>query len=87
MQDGEKSHYTFNGLLNKDKDGRKVFCPYCCHGFIKRYKNEAQMREHMDECFTYGGQKVKMPEEGKNFVEFKDTHKQLKQAFTIYADF
>ena len=41
----------------------------------------------MDDCFTYGGQKVKMPVEGKNFVEFKDTHKQLKQPFTIYADF
>ena len=45
------------------------------------------MKEHMDECFTYGGQKVKMPKEGKNFIEFKDTHKQLKQPFTIYADF
>ena len=26
------------------------------------------MKEHMDQCFTYGGQKVKMPVEGKNFV-------------------
>ena len=41
----------------------------------------------MDDCFTYGGQKVKMPEEGENILEFKDIAKQLKHPFTIYADF
>ena len=91
LQDGEKSHYTliknFNGLLRKGSLHSKLFCPYCCHGFDKRCTNDEKMKEHMDECFTYGGQKVKMPEEGKNFIEFKDTHKQLKQPFTIYADF
>ena len=46
-----------------------------------------KMKEHMDECFTYGGQKVKMPEEGKNFIKFKDIHKQLPHPYTIYADF
>ena len=91
LQDGEKSHYTlikdFNGLLGKRSLHPKLFCPYCCHGFDKRYTNEKKMKEHMDECFTYGGQKVKMPEEGKNFIQFKDTHKQLKQPYTVYADF
>ena len=91
LQDGEKSHYTliknFNALLGKGSLHPKLFCPYCCHGFDKRCTNEEKMKEHMYDCFTYGGQKVKMPKEGKNFIEFKDTHKQLKQPFTIYADF
>ena len=70
LSDGEKSHYTliknFNGLLNYDDKHPKLFCPYCMHGYDKRYTNEKKMKEHMDDCFTYGGQKVKMPEEGKN---------------------
>ena len=34
-----------------------------------------------------GGQTVKMPEEGENFIKFKDIHKQLPLPYTIYADF
>jgi len=66
LSDDEKYHYTliknFNGLLRKPKDhNAKVFCPYCCHGFDKRYTDEQKMKEHMQECFTYGAQKIKLP--------------------------
>ena len=90
LSDEEKSHYTliknFNGLLRKPKDHPKVFCPYCCHGFDKRTTNDEKMKVHMEDCFTYGPQKIKLPEEGKNIIEYNDIAKQLKLPFCIYAD-
>merc|ERR1739842_10505 len=63
LQDDNKQHFTwikdFNALLNYDHKHPKIFCPYCCHGFDKRCTNEEKMKEHRDDCFTYGGQKVK----------------------------
>merc|ERR1711954_579275 len=55
-----------NRLLRSPADGNhtKEFCPYCCHGFDLRSLKEGQMEAHMEECFTYGGVKVIMPEEG-----------------------
>ena len=91
LDDGEKFHYTLikdlNALLRRGSHNAKSFCPYCLHGFDKRTTNDVKMKEHMEECFTYGGQKVKMPEEGENFIKFKDIHKQLRHPYTIYADF
>jgi len=77
LSDGEKSHYTyiknFNAMCRKPKETHtKVFCPYCMHGFVKKYTNDIKMKNHMDDCFTYGAQKTNMPEEGKNIIEFKD---------------
>ena len=91
LSDGEKSHYTlirdFDRLLSYDTKHPKMFCPYCLHGYDKRYTNEEKMKAHMDECFKYGGQKIQLPEEGENTIEFKDIHKQHKLPFCIYADF
>ena len=91
LSDDEKSHYTliknFNGLLRKPKDHNpKVFCPYCMHGFDKRTTNDEKMKEHMQDCFTYGAMKIKLPEEGKNIIQYNDIAKQLKLPFCIYAD-
>ena len=41
----------------------------------------------MEVCYNYGPQRIKVPEEGKNFIEFKNFHKMLKLPFAIYADF
>merc|ERR1711936_1234434 len=91
LSDDEKSHYTyiknFNGMCRKPKETHtKVFCPYCMHGFVKKYTNDIKMKNHMDDCFTYGAQKTNMPEEGKNIIEFKVIAKQQKLPFCIYAD-
>merc|ERR1712208_46795 len=67
-------------------DHPKVFCPYCMHGFDKRHTNDQKMKNHMNDCFTYGAQKTNMPEEGKNIIEFNDIAKQKKLPFCIYAD-
>ena len=40
----------------------------------------------MEECFQYGGCKVKMPLEEDKIIDFKAYHKQLKAPFVIYPD-
>ena len=45
------------------------------------------MKVHMETWFTYGGCKVKMPEMGKNTIEFKHYNKQQVAPYIIYADF
>ena len=68
LTDGEKSHYTlikdFNALLSYDKNP-KLFCPYCLHGYDKRYTNDEKMKEHMEDYFKYGGQKIQLPRKVK----------------------
>ena len=77
---------NFNTLLGKSEDHSKVFCPYCMHGYDKRYTNDEKMQEHMKDCFSYGPQKTKFPEEGKNIIQYNDIAKQQKLPFCIYAD-
>merc|ERR1711984_53900 len=55
-------------------------------GLIKGTPMIYKIKNHMDDCFTYGAQKTNMPEEGKNIIEFKDIAKQQKLPFCIYAD-
>ena len=93
FNDKERSHYTlikdFNRLLSQKPLGLKpkLFCYYCLHGFDKRYSNEEKMKEHMDSCYTYGAQKIRLPKIGNNFIEFSNFHKMLKLPFIIFADF
>ena len=91
LSQGENSHYTwiknFNRLLGRSEDKHpKVFCPYCMHGYDKRYTNDEKMQEHMKDCFSYGPQKIKLPEDGKNIIQYNDIAKQQKLPFCIYAD-
>ena len=91
LSDGKKSHYTwikdFNALLNYDYKHPKQFWPYCLHGFDNRYIDDEKMKAHMDDCFTYGGQRVELPEGEKNEIKFKDIAKQQQLPFCIIADF
>merc|ERR1712030_275891 len=78
---------NFNAFCRKPKDKHaKEFCPYCMHGFDKRYTNDQKMKNHMNDCFKYGAQKTNMPEQGKNIIQFNDIAKQQKLPFCIYAD-
>ena len=40
----------------------------------------------MKDCFSYGPQKTKFPEEGKNIIQYNDIAKQQKLPFCFYAD-
>ena len=55
LSQDEKYHYVLitnlNSLLGKKWDPR-LFCPYCCHGFVTKYGyNEEKLEQHIEECF------------------------------------
>ena len=72
----DRSHYTwirnFDRLLRYDHNTKK-FCPFCCQGFDKRCKKN--LLEHLPLCRKYGAQRVMIPPQGKNIVQFNDLHK------------
>ena len=71
-----RSHYTWIRSLDKllkYNNKMQQFCPFCCQGFDKRYKKD--LLEHLPLCRKYGGQRVIIPSEGKNIVQFNDLHK------------
>ena len=93
LENGEAYHYVLikilNGLFRSCADGNntKEFCPYCCHGFDKGYTDDEKMEEHMGECFTNKGAKVKMTKVGENEIEFNQYYEQQVAPYCIYADF
>ena len=85
-------HYAliknFDRLLGSGDDHPKKFCPFCLHGFRKDCLKPGQLEEHKEKCFTYGGTRIVMPEEGKDdTLQIKDYCKQLEAPFGIYCDF
>lgn len=90
LENDERSHFTlirnFDRLLCDGMNGR-TFCFYCLHGFVKKHTNKQKMAEHMETCHLFGGQKIRLPETGKNFVEFSNFPRMLKLPFIIYSDF
>jgi hypothetical protein len=84
----EQNHYTwikdFDALLSYDSNPKR-FCPYCMYGFDKRYNAEEKLRQHIPYCSTNGPQRTSFPKD--KLVKFKDTEKQMKLPFCIYADF
>ena len=55
------------------------------YGFDKRCNAEEKLKEHIPYCSTNGPQRTSFPKE--KLVKFKDTEKQMKLPFCIYADF
>ena len=44
------------------------------------------MEEHMENCFTYGGCKVRMPKDGENIIQFTQYDKRTMAPYIIYSD-
>ncbi len=87
----ESNHYTwihqFDVLLQYDYTNSKWFCPYCMHGFTKRYCSLQKFHEHHENIYKYGPQKVKYLEEGSNTLQFNATDKENPVKYLIYCDF
>ena len=81
-------HYCWIKNLNRflksiNKHNSHYYCRRCLHGFIRKELLDA----HRSYCDRFDFQKVKYPEEGKNILEYKNFHKQIRVPFAIYADF
>ena len=78
----------FNGLLREKKAKHsKVFCPFCCYGFLRHKNGESNLKNHKLFCESNGAQRTKYLSEPDNYIEFDDFEKQQKMPFCIYADF
>lgn len=83
------SHYcwikNFSRFLGHTRKhhGQLHYCHRCLHGFIRK----DLLDKHRPYCDKFDFQKIELPEEGKNILEFKDFHKSMHVGFTIYADF
>ena len=64
---------------------RKHFCIYC----LQCFSSENVLNNHKQACVSINGtQAIKMLEKGDNILKLiNNHHKQLPQAFVIYADF
>jgi hypothetical protein len=89
----DHSHYAwikdFNRLLGSSnkKANTKLFCPYCCYGFVKKRNGKNNLAEHKNFCRPYGAQRTKFLPKEANFIQFNDYEKMQKLPFCIYADF
>ena len=92
IQGQEHYHFAwiknFNKLLRpKGSKHAKVYCPYCCYGYVKSRHGDFNLANHKVHCRPHGPQRTQYLPEGENFVEFKEFRKMQKMPFTIYADF
>ena len=79
---------NYNRLLRSPSDTHsKVFCPYCCYGYVKCRNGEKNLAEHKIHCRPHGAQRTKFLQKGENFTEFNDYEKMQELPFCIYADF
>ena len=88
----EYSHFAwiknFNRLLKGfNETNTKLYCPYCCYGFVKRKNGKNNLAEHKMYCRPHGAQRTKFLPKEENFIEFNDYEKMQKLPFCIYADF
>ena len=90
ISENENKHYVlikgFNRFMfSKTKhEHRKHFCMHC----LQCFSSEKVLNNHKDNCIVVNGtQVVKMPEKGKNILQFDNFHKQQQVPFVIYADF
>ncbi|XP_033726725.1 uncharacterized protein LOC117316295 [Pecten maximus] len=87
--DAKKSHYCWIKNLNRllsdqhSHRGQHYHCPYCLHGFTK----ERILQDHIAYCQSHGTQKVELPKEEDKWLFYKNTQKQLKVPYIIFADF
>ena len=75
------NRFMYNQTKHKES---KHFCMYC----LQCFSSEKVLNNHKDNYIAVNGtQAVKMPENGKNILQFNNFHKQQQVPFVIYADF
>ena len=89
-EDGETSHYTLirdlsrlvSPQINKH-NGKMFICNFCLHAC----QSEEILKRHKERCSLHNAQRVKLPQPGKNTLQFNKIECQLRLPFTLYADF
>ena len=61
--------------------GRKFYCDRC----LQPQWSAARLTQHIQQCQNHNPTRTTMPK--KDFMKFKNTRRQLRSPYTIYADF
>ena len=90
ITDEEKQHYVLikdfdRMMFNISKSHhRKHFCMHC----LQHFTTKEGLDQHRENCLLINGcQAVKMPNRGKNIVEFRNYHKQMPVPFCNISRF
>jgi len=89
LSKGDIKHYCYiknmSALLRAQRDytHKLFYCDYCLHGF----RSEDNQKTHTKNCQRFGAQKTRLPDEQDRFIRYKNTAKQMRHPFVIYADF
>ncbi|XP_043463981.1 uncharacterized protein LOC122499598 [Leptopilina heterotoma] len=82
-------HYVWIKDLSKlvgsqlsKKKSKKYICDRCLHYF----GDELKLTEHEETCRKMNDTRIRLPQQGKNFVEFKNFQNKERVPFIIYAD-
>ena len=83
-----KGHYTlvrnFNGLL---ADKRQHHCVKWCPACLFPFYDEVKRDEHFTRCRRNEPTKIILPQNGDNYMKFKNPQRALEAPLMIYADF
>ena len=84
ITEGEKQHYVlvkdFNRMVyNTTNDQhRKHFCMHC----LQCFSTEEILTKHNENCMVINGeQAIRMPQKGKNTLQFQNHHRQMPVPF------
>lgn len=79
ITEGEKKHVQdkdFNRMMynNTNHQYRKHFCMHC----LQCFSTEEILTKHNENCMVInGGQAIRMPQKGKNTLQFQNHHRQM----------
>jgi len=86
IQKGDKTHYVwiknFEKLMSKEKNNNEY---HYCKNCLSKFTSKEILEKHY--CDDNEAARVRMPQKGKETLEFKNIKKQLPAPFVIYADF
>ena len=87
---GENWHYTLiknmSTLLSSQKS-RNEHKKYWCYNSLHSLTSEERSKRHAEDCCKNSLQKIILPDEKHQCVEFDSVEKMLPVPFIIYADF
>ena len=75
---------NFNRLMSNGSDKRHYFCTQCLNS---HYLTEAKLIEHQKLCLNNESVAIKMPEQDKAFIKFKNEGNQFMHPFNCFMDF
>ena len=70
-------------LLGQKNGWSRYYCQHCLHGF----STDELLQKHLPYCNIHAAQRILMPDNGENVLQFKNHQNQMKAPYILVADF